>query len=168
MSALPIPMMYAGGHFIPLASHKRYVEQTFGNGEIVTFPPPLEDRSPASHGHYFALLNQAWLNLPEGYAERFPSQDHLRRWALIKAGWRDERTIVAASAAEAARVAAFVRPLDDYAIVVTHEATVIVWTAKSQSMRAMGKEAFEQSKTDTLRVLSDLIGADVSALHHAA
>lgn len=167
MTGLPVPCMVAGGHFIPLASHKRYVAQTYGDGEIVTLSP-VEERSHASHGHYFACVHAAWLNLPEEYAERFPSEDHLRKWALIKSGWRDERTTVCSSKAEAERVAAFIKPLDDYAIVVTHEATVIVWTAKSQSMRAMGKEAFQQSKDDVLRVLSELIGTDIASLHNAA
>jgi hypothetical protein len=167
MSALPIPCMFAGGHFIPLASHKRYASETFGEGEVVTLSP-IEDRSAASHGHFFALLHQAWINLPEEYAERFPSEEHLRKWCLIKSGHRDERTTVCGSKAEAERVAAFIRPIDDYAIVVAREATVTVWTAKSQSMRAMGKDAFQQSKDDVLRVLSELIGTDVTTLHNAA
>ncbi len=158
--------MFHGGHFIPLASHKRYVRDTYGDGEIVTFTV-LEERSQASHGHFFALINQAWQNLPEEYADRFPSADHLRRWALIKSGWREERTTVCASVEEAERTAAFVKPIDDYAIVVRHECVVIVWTAKSQSMTAMGKADFQQSKDDCLRVLSELIGTDVSNLHHA-
>lgn len=167
MSGLPVPCLVHGGCFYPLASHKRYVADTYGEGEVVTLSP-VEERSYASHGHYFALLHQAWLNLPEAYAERFPSEDHLRKWCLIKAGWRDERTTACASRAEAERVAAFIKPIDDYAIVVAREATVIVWTAKSQSMRAMGKEAFQKSKDDVLRVLSELIGADVTTLHNAA
>ncbi len=167
MSGLPVPCMFHGGHFIPLASHKRYVADTYGDGEVVTLSP-VEERSYASHGHYFALLHQAWINLPEEYAERFPSEEHLRKWCLIKSGHRDERTTVCASKAEAERVAAFIKPIDDYAIVVAREATVIVWTAKSQSMRAMGKDAFQQSKDDVLGVLSELIGTDVTSLHHAA
>jgi len=159
--------MFAGGHFIPLASHKRYTSETFGDGEVVTLSP-IEDRSAASHGHFFALLHQAWINLPEEYAERFPSEEHLRKWCLIKSGHRDERTTVCGTKAEAERVAAFIRPIDDYAIVVAREATVTVWTAKSQSMRAMGKDAFQQSKDDVLRVLSELIGSDVTILHNAA
>lgn len=167
MTSLPIPCMVLGGVFYPVASHKRYVAQTYGDGEIITFTR-LEERSQASHGHYFALLNQAWANLPEELAERFPSQDHLRKWCLIKSGWRDERTTACASKEEAERTAAFIKPIDDYAIVVRHENTVIVWTAKSQSMGDMGKADFQQSKDDVLRVLSELIGTDVSSLHHAA
>ncbi len=167
MSNLPIPCMVHDGFFIPLASHRRYVADTYGDGEVVTLSP-VEERSYASHGHFFALLHQAWVNLPEEYAERFPSEDHLRKWCLIKSGHRDERTTVCSSKAEAERVAAFVRPIDDYAIVVSREATVTVWTAKSQSMRAMGKTTFQQSKDDVLRVLTEIIGADITTLHNAA
>lgn len=167
MSALPIPCMVLGGVFYPVASHRRYVADTYGEGEIVTFTR-VEERSHASHGHYFALINQAWANLPEDLAERFPSQDHLRKWCLIKAGWRDERATSCATVEEAERLVAFVRPIDDYAIVIRHETAVIVWTAKSQSMADMGKADFQKSKDDVLRVLSELIGTDVTTLHNAA
>ena len=83
---------------------------------------------------------------------------------LIRAGYRDERTIVAASMAEAQRIASFVRPLDEYAVVQVHEATVSVYTAKSQSARAMGKAAFQQSKRDVLDALSEMIGVERKAL----
>ena len=50
-----------------------------------------EARSIASHNFYFAAVHEAFLNLPEAMAERFPSADHLRKYALIRAGFRDER-----------------------------------------------------------------------------
>src|SRR3546814_9642927 len=59
---------------------------------------------------------------------RFATPDHLRRWALIRAGYRDERSIVCASKAEAQRLAAFIKPMDDYAVVLVSEAVVKVCT----------------------------------------
>ncbi len=117
-----------------------------------------EDRSATSHNHFFAALNDAWLNLPEEISERFPSAEHLRKWCLIKAGYRDERTIVASSKAEAKRIAAFVKPMDDFAVVVVKEATVIVATAKSQSVRAMGRKEFQESKQAVLEIAAEMIG----------
>lgn len=125
---------------------------------------PHEERSMRSHRFYFASVNEAWKNLPEDMAERYQTSDHLRKWALIKAGYRDERSIVAASKAEAQRIAAFVRPMDEYAIVRVSEAVVTIYTAKSQKMRAMGKDQFRASIDAVLDVVSQMIGTTPAAL----
>lgn len=117
-----------------------------------------EERSAASHSHFFASVQEAWQNLPEGLATSWPSADHLRKFALIKAGYRDERSIVCASRAEAIRVGAFVKPMDEYAVVTVSESVVTVYTAKSQSMRAMGRERFQESKQAVLDVLAEMVG----------
>ena len=129
---------------------------------------PWEPASSASRGHYFASIKETWDNLPETMSERFPSPEHLRKYCLIRAGYRDERTITAATKAEAQRVAAFIRPLDDFAVVVVREATVVVWTAKSQSARAMGRAAFQRSKDDVLNTMSEMIGVERRALEQNA
>jgi hypothetical protein len=116
-----------------------------------------EERSTASHSHYFAAVNEAWKNLPEDEAERFPTSEHLRKWALIKAKYADERSVVCSTKAEAQRVAAFVKPLDDYAVVIVSGATVSMFTAKSQSARAMDKAEFQKSKQDVLDIVAAMI-----------
>ena len=125
---------------------------------------PHEDRSMASHGHYFASVNEAWQNLNEADTERFPTPNHLRAYALIHAGYRDESSIVCASHAEALRVAAWARPANDLDIVVVVGNVVRRWRAQSQSFRAMGKERFQASKTAVLDFLADMIGVAPSAL----
>ena len=115
-------------------------------------------RTEKTHNHYFASVADAWRTLPEHLAEEYPTAEHLRKKALIRCGYADERTIVCASKAEAQRVAAFVRPMDHYAIVTVNEATVRVYTAQSQSKRAMGAKAFQQSKTDVFAFLDRLLG----------
>ncbi len=127
-----------------------------------------EPRSVNSHNHFFAAVNEAWRNLPEHLAERHPTADHLRKWALIKAGYRDERVIVCANAAEAQKMVAFVGAMDDYAIVVRQHDVVTVFTAKSQSQKAMGKKAFQESKQDVLDVLSDMVGVTSQELQQNA
>jgi hypothetical protein len=124
----------------------------------------VSPRSPATHNHFFALVSEAFDNLPEHLATRFADPDSLRKYALCMTGWRDERSIVCASKAEARRVAAFVAPMDAYAIVSVNEAMVVVWTARSQSMRAMGKRDFQRSKDDVLSYLATLIGTTPDAL----
>lgn len=118
------------------------------------------DRSTNSHRHFFAVVNDAWQTLPDKLQEQYPTAEHLRKYALIRKGYRDERSIVCASKAEAQRVAAFVKPMDDFAIVTASEAVVRVWTAKSQSAKAMGAKEFQQSKSDVLDFLDDLLGVE--------
>lgn len=126
-----------------------------------------QERSANSHRHYLSAVREAWENLPESLAERFPSESHLRKYALIKTGFHDERSIVCASKAEAQRVAAFIRPMDDYALVTVSEAVVRVYTARSQSMKAMGKDDFQKSKQAVLDLVSDMIGVTRTQLEKA-
>jgi hypothetical protein len=125
---------------------------------------PHEPRSRATHNHFFACVHEAWLNIPLTMADRFPTEEHLRKWALIQAGYFDERSIACSSKAEAVRIAAFVKPMDDFAIVVARESTVVVLTAKSQSMKAMGKKVFAESKAAVLDKLAELVGVSTEAL----
>ena len=129
---------------------------------------PREERSGASHNHYFASIAEAHGNLREDVADRFPTPEHLRKWALVKAGYRDERTIVAASKAEAQRLAAFIKPMDEFAIVTVSEAVVTVYTAKSQSVKAMGKAVFEASKKAVLNIVAQMIGTSAPTLQREA
>lgn len=124
---------------------------------------PHEPRSQRSHNHFFAAVKNAWDNLPDHMLMEYPTTEHLRKKALIKKGYADERSVVCASKAEAQRVAAFVKPMDEYAIVVPVGSVVKVYTAQSQSMRAMNKEVFQKSKTDVLDFIDDLLGVDREA-----
>lgn len=155
----PIQFTWDGESMVPLARFRPYCDKQFVVGE--TYPLVVsEERSARSHSHYFASLTEAWNNLPEGTAEQFVTVDHLRKYALIRAGYRDERSIACSSKAEARRISAFVRPMDDFAVVTVNEALVTVYTAKSQSMRAMGKAVFQESKDKVLDIAWGLCGID--------
>lgn len=161
----PLGFQWDGESMIPL--NPRLADKYYVVGETYRMVPQ-EDRSQASHRAYFAAIREAWQNLPEQYADHLPTDEHLRKWALIKAGYRDERTIACASKAEAQRIAAFIKPMDDYAVVVAREAVVTVYTAKSQSMRAMGRRDFEESKHKVLDVVASLVETDVETLKENA
>lgn len=154
---------WAGDGFTPLPRFAKACDKEFVVGQRYHMEA-IEERSAVSHRHYFAAIHDAWLNLPEGEAERFPSSEHLRKWALIKAGFADERSVVCASNAEANRIAAFIRPFDGYGVVVVREATVKVYSAQSQSLKAMGKVEFQRSKQAVLDIVAALIGVDAKAL----
>jgi phage gp36-like protein len=163
----PLPCRWDGEHFVPANAHWLLTaDKHFAVGEV--YPLEVhEARSDPSHRHLFAVINEAWQNLPEAQARRFASAEHLRKWALIRAGYYDERSIVCADEDEAQRIAAFVRPLDDYAIVVVRGCVVAVYTAKSQSARAMGRQDFQRSKDAVLDIIAGLIGTTTQALTQA-
>src|SRR3990167_6426251 len=126
------------------------------------------ERSTNTHNHYFACLHEAWLSLPERLAERFPTVEHLRKWALIEAGFAHERSVVCPTQEHALKVAAFCRPLDEYAVVVVNGLIVKVFTPQSQSYKSMGKKDFAASKQAVLEVVSAMIGVELSALAERA
>ena len=154
----PLDFAWDGEALKPSGPHwARQADKHYVVGERYRMAP-YEERSVQTHNHFFACLHEAWQNLPEHLAERFRTVDHLRKYALIKGGFRDERSVVCASKAEAARIASFIEPMDDYAIVTARAAVVTVYTAKSQSRRAMGKDEFQKSKDAVLEIVSGLIG----------
>jgi len=150
------------GNYWPVQADKRFVVGV--QYRLVEF----HDRSENSHRAYFAALHEAWQNLADDQLERWPTSEHLRKWALIKSGYCDERSIVAASKAEALRLVAFMRPLDDYAVVIAKDSVINVYTAKSQSIRAMGKTDFGDSKSKVLDIVAGLIGVSSDELRQNA
>lgn len=159
--APPLHCAWDGESFIP--KQPRLADRHFVVGE--TYPLIVhEQRSADSHRHYFAAIADAWGNLSEEVSERLPTPEHLRKYALIKAGFHDQRSIACSSKAEALRLATFIKPMDDFAFVVVTEATVTVYTAKSQSLRAMGKAEFQRSKQAVLDVIAKMIGVEPAAL----
>lgn len=169
MGTVPLLFRYEGeGEFKPATDYwGRRADLSYVVGEVyrlVTF----EERSQASHNHYFASIQNGFDNLPDAMRDQFPTVEHLRKKLLICAGYADERSIVCASKAEAHRMAAFIRPIDEYAIVSVREAVVRVFTAQSQNMRAMGAKAFQESKQAVLDQLDDLLGVDRGATSRSA
>lgn len=166
-ASLPLLYRWTGEGMTPLPRFMRQCDAEFVIGDIYLLARH-EDRSAASHAHYFASVSEAWKNLPEHMSDRWPTADHLRKFALIQTGHRDERSIVCSSKAEARKLAAFIKPMDEYAVVAVSEAVVSVFTAQSQSMRAMGRAAFQRSKDDVLGCLAGLISVTPEALEKNA
>jgi hypothetical protein len=153
-----------GEAMIPL--HPRRADKTFVVGQRYSLVQ-YEERSSASHNHEFAWLKEAWLSLPEHLADKFPSPEHLRKFALIRAGYSDSHTITCRSKAEATRVAAFIRPIDEFAVVIVQGTTVTRFTAKSQSKRAMGAKEFYESKERIMEVVARMLNVAPQELPQA-
>ena len=168
MTDEPIVCAWDGEHLTPVGqTWARRADAQWVVGERY-YVEIRQERSQASHRAYFASINEAFQNLPEDVAERFPSPDALRKYALIKAGYCNSDSIVAGSKAEAQRLAAFVRPREQFAVVTVKDAVVTVYTAHSQSVRAMGKAYFEKSKAAVLDIVAQMIGTTAPALERNA
>jgi hypothetical protein len=161
MASAPIPLRYEGdGDFRVMSNFwMARADKEFVVGEVYKMVEH-HDRSDASHNHYFAAVKNGFDNLPDHMKGEYPTVEHLRKKALIRCGYRNERDIVLSSMAEAERVASFMRPMDDYCIVVPVNCVVRVWTAKSQSTKAMGAKDFQASKSDVLDFVDDLLGVE--------
>jgi hypothetical protein len=129
------------------------------------------ERSWISHRHEFAWIGEAWANLPENLADLYPTPEHLRKRALIQAGFYDETIIDAGSKAAALRMAAYARGADEFAAVFVRGPLVIVRKAKSQRMHGhdrMPKDEFERSKAAIMEVIAEMIGVSPERLKGAA
>lgn len=163
MNAPPLTFQWTGEAFQPVGRFAKECDRYFVVGERYQLIEHA-DRSQASHGHYFAALSEAWSNLPEREAERHVTPEHLRKYALVKCGYADRQDFVANSKAEAMRLAAALRSVDDYAVITVSGNAVSRWTAQSQSMRAMGKKAFQDSKQAVLDYVASLVGVSSDEL----
>lgn len=161
MATAPILLRYEGeGDFRVMSNYwASRADKDFVVGEVYKMAEH-HDRSEATHNHYFAAVKNGFDNLPDHVKGEYPTVEHLRKKALIRCGYRDERDIVLSSMAEAERVAAFMKPMDDYAIVVPCNCVVRVWTAKSQKKSAMDAREFQKSKSDVLDFIDDLLGVE--------
>lgn len=122
----------------------------------------VEVRSAKSHRQFFAAVHDAWLNLPEHLSDEFPNAEILRKFALIKAGYCDADKVVCANNAEALNLVSAMRRRDAYAVINIEGRVVTIYTAHSQSIPSMGRKLFAESKEAVFRVLSDLLGTEIT------
>jgi hypothetical protein len=157
----PQGFTWDGEHMVPKS--QRLADKAYVVGEVYMLVAH-EERSMASHSHEFAWLKEAWLNLPEALADQFPTQEHLRKRALIDAGFYDETIIDAGTNAAALRVASAFRSREEFSLVIVRGPAVVIRTAKSQSRRSMKKQEFQASKEAILEVVSGMIGVKPAQL----
>jgi hypothetical protein len=147
-----------------IAKWPKLAAQRFDNGADYLLAP-VEHRSDQNHKHEFAWIREAWLNLPEALADEYASPEHLRKRALIMAGFYVETILDVGSHAAALRVAQFARGEDEYAVAVVRGGVVVVRKAKSQSKRTMDKAEFQASKTAILDIIAGMIGVSPETLN---
>lgn len=152
-----ISCQWTGEAFVPVERCRSIAEETFSPGAAYWLNVEPE-RSEKTHRHEFGWVREAWKNLPENLTDLYPTSEHLRKRALITAGFYTEKIIDAGTNAAALRFAAYAREEDEFAYVMVRGPIVVVRKAKSQSHRAMGGPDFQRSKSAILDVISALIG----------
>lgn len=158
------PFRWDGEAMIPLRPRAADREYVIGQEYWLDI---WEPRSAVSHNHEFAWLAEAWKNLREDDAALFPTPEHLRKRALIQAGYYDESIIDVGNNAGALRVAAAWRGKDDFALVIVRGPAVVIRTAKSQSRRMMDRKTFQESKTAIMEIVAQMIGVSPDELSQA-
>lgn len=163
----PLLMIWQGDGFAPAGRYwQASADQQLVVGERY-FIEVRHERSAATHAHQFAWLHEAWSNLPERLADLYPTPEHLRKRALIDAGYYHETAVDCGSNAAAVRVAAMAHALDDFALAIVRGSTVLVRRAKSQSHRAMDRKEFQASKAAIMDTIAAMIGTSTEALRRA-
>src|ERR1019366_3886061 len=157
MTFLPMLWKWEGDSMRPIGRYAKEADASFVIGSNYRLGP-VDERSDISNDHQFAWINEAWQQLPEDIADQYPSPTHLRKRALIEAGFYDEMAIDAGSNAAAIRVAAGFRSHDEFVIAVIHGPVVLVRTAKSQKRRLMGARDFQRSKTAIMEIIAAMVG----------
>lgn len=110
---------------------------------------------------YFAIIHESFQNLRPPWSEMFSSSEHLRKYALIKAGWCETMPIAAGNKAAAENVAEAIRKLNRYAIATTEGSVVTVYVARSQTRKVQPKALFMPCAEAVYRILSDMLGTSV-------
>jgi hypothetical protein len=158
---------WANGGFFPADRFIEPARQTYVEGAVYWLGVEPE-RTDKTHNHEFAWLTEAWKTLPDHIAADYPNAEVLRKRALIATGWCNVKDYPCASKAEAERLRRTLEAeLDAYAAVIVRDDVVRVCRAKSQARNRMKAAEFQQSKTDILRWVSDLLGVAPEALSRA-
>ncbi len=168
-----IRVRYEDGKLLPDGNFAAAeLAERLGAGEVtnVDLDP---DRSGRTHRHQFAFVRTAWQNLPEDLksAPYAKSEDTLRKHALIACGFCDVDVIPLNCEVTAGAVVDTLKKCDrrqeGYRLITVDGTIVQIFTPHSQSMKAMGKDLFHESKSAILEWMAGKIGVQPHELAKA-
>lgn len=127
-----------------------------------------KDRSPESHKQFFAVLADAFYQIPDE-KQQWTNPEHLRKWCLCKAGWCDQKDTVLTTHDDALKLAAVIKCLDKYAVLNVSGNVVKHWVPKSMKVArgnngGMTAKDFQRVKQDIFDILDDYLGLDHGTL----
>lgn len=91
---------------------------------------PVEGVPSKSRAAFFASISDAWDSLAED-DQRWPSKEHLRHAALVRAGWATHSQTVMETKKDARQFAIGMRKASEYAVITVKDCVVDVWVSKS-------------------------------------
>lgn len=119
------------------------------------------DHSDQARKRFFAIIKDAYDNMPEQWRPLISSSEHLRKWVLCRIGHCDITTTDCGSKAAAERVAVLARHLDTFAVVEVRGAIVTTMIAKSLRKRVCPKKVFMPLTEKAYAYLNEMFGFDV-------
>ncbi len=149
--------IWDGEAFYPEARFQWQCQQDYAVGEKYQFEA-LPMRSIRSHNHFFISIEDAWLNIRDDYPKKFPSPEHLRKWALVECGYCTERVTVYDTAKDARQAAKEIREENPHDVMQVKGNILYKWRPLSQKVLQMDAVKFQKSKTDVLDLLASMIG----------
>lgn len=168
----PVTYRWEDGKMVPLDRHATLCRRQFVDGTEYTLEP-VTARNMNAHRGYFAEIKSIWLNLPDAVRkrpnengvltneEKWPTEDHFRKWALVQTGYCKKRYYVCDSRKRALDLAAIIREIDEFAVMRIEGSILEIYEPKSQSMepppRGMSPEEFMKSKKDVLDLCTSLV-----------
>lgn len=123
------------------------------------------ERSSAFHNKYFATIAEAWQHLPDPWDAILPSPTHLRKYALIKAGWCTVATYPLRSDADAIIAVSTAKMEDEYCLAVASGSVLTIYRAKSQRWTAQYAVEFYETAVRVFDVIGGIIGVDPLSLY---
>lgn len=159
----PIVFVRVDNHMVPLPRFQRLFDEMYAINEEYPLLP-MEERTQASHNHFFAALHEGYLNLAEEFAQEFDSETHLRHWCLCKAGYCTKDKWVMNTAEDARKLRDALKSKDRSTIISVKDNIATVYTPMSQSRPAMKKQEFEDSKLAVLELVASMARTTVTEL----
>lgn len=154
---------WLGDHFVPLKRYEKLANEQFVVGDRYVMQIGSQI-SASKRAMFHATLQDIYVNLPDDIAANYLDKEHFRKCLTIGCGFATEVQFVAASKAEAMRLAAALRTTDAYSVVQVKDAVVTQWRAKSTSARAMDGREFSALVDAVLAKAGDLVGVEPKAL----
>lgn len=150
--------------FVPVPRFKALCVRQYAIGETYALGP-VDNVANSSRGGFMASVKEAWKSLPEE-DERFPSWEHLRKRALVAAGWCLHSQTVMDTPKDARNLAIQSRKLDEYAVIQVKGNVVDVYIAKSIAHGQITAEEWKVVKPRSLDWVAAQINVRRTELEH--
>jgi hypothetical protein len=165
----PLVFKWDGEAMLPRAPKQAAKQYAVGRYYLLdVLDEQWDEKTESFRRVYFLMVSEAWRNLPETIADRFPNARRLRKWALIKTNYANEQDLVCESVADALRFTNYLSRVQPESVVTCKGNVIKIWTARSQRRQSISTQDFMDSANAVLDLLSDLIGTSVRDLRRNA